>query len=175
MSASSGRRRSCRSGSSPTRRSRWCCAPCRAASSTSRSSRCIWRPGEARIGGDFYEAVDTPYGVRLLIGDVRGKGLSAVGAAAAVVSCFREAAYDEPDLGGVVRRLETSSTRYNAAFPPRSLPERFATALSPRSRTGAATSDILNCGHPPPLLLNAAGRSVSWSPPPPRRRSTSRS
>ncbi|GAA3052868.1 hypothetical protein GCM10020000_38090 [Streptomyces olivoverticillatus] len=34
---------------------------------------------EARIGGDFYEVVDTPYGVRLLIGDVRGKGLPAVG------------------------------------------------------------------------------------------------
>jgi hypothetical protein len=53
---------------------------------------------QARIGGDFYEAAATRYGVRLLIGDVRGKGLSAVGAASAVTSCFREAAYDEPDL-----------------------------------------------------------------------------
>jgi sigma-B regulation protein RsbU (phosphoserine phosphatase) len=30
---------------------------------------------DARIGGDLYAAVDTPFGVRLLIGDVRGKGL----------------------------------------------------------------------------------------------------
>ncbi|WP_435241682.1 PP2C family protein-serine/threonine phosphatase [Streptomyces cucumeris] len=29
---------------------------------------------EARIGGDFYEVLHTPHGVRLLIGDVRGKG-----------------------------------------------------------------------------------------------------
>ncbi|MFI0923721.1 hypothetical protein ACH4TP_07315 [Streptomyces sp. NPDC021012] len=45
---------------------------------------------EARIGGDFYEVVDTPYGVRLLIGDGRGKGLPAVGAAAAIVNAFRD-------------------------------------------------------------------------------------
>src|SRR5947207_1319488 len=26
---------------------------------------------EASVGGDFYEALETPYGVRLLVGDVR--------------------------------------------------------------------------------------------------------
>lgn len=30
---------------------------------------------EARIGGDLYALVSTPYGVRLIVGDVRGKGL----------------------------------------------------------------------------------------------------
>ena len=33
---------------------------------------------EASIGGNFYEALETPHGVRLLVGDVRGKGLDAV-------------------------------------------------------------------------------------------------
>jgi hypothetical protein len=30
---------------------------------------------EARIGGDLYALLPTPYGVRLIVGDVRGKGL----------------------------------------------------------------------------------------------------
>lgn len=109
---------------------------------------------EASIGGDFYEVVDTEYGVRLLIGDVRGKGLPAVGTAAAMVNCFREAAYDEADLVDVARRLEASSTRYNAAFPPEGLMERFATALLAEIPHGGGSIGILNCGHPPPLLLN---------------------
>lgn len=109
---------------------------------------------QARIGGDFYEAADTPYGVRLLIGDVRGKGLSAVGAAAAVISSFREAAHDEPDLRGITRRLETSITRYIAGHPGPDLPERFATALIAEVPPGGGHVRLLNCGHPPPLLVH---------------------
>ncbi|WP_326791926.1 serine/threonine-protein phosphatase [Streptomyces sp. NBC_00841] len=109
---------------------------------------------QARIGGDFYEAADTRYGVRLLIGDVRGKGLSAVGAASAVVNCFREAAYDEPDLRGIIHRLETSTARHSAAHPSQDLPERFATALLAEIPHGAGHVRLLNCGHPPPLLMH---------------------
>lgn len=109
---------------------------------------------EARIGGDFYEVADTPYGVRLLIGDVRGKGLPAVGAAAAIVNAFREAAYDETDMVAVARRMDASSTRYNAAFPADGATERFATALLVEIPHEGGHIDILNCGHPPPLLLN---------------------
>ncbi|MFI5669966.1 PP2C family protein-serine/threonine phosphatase [Streptomyces sp. NPDC051704] len=108
---------------------------------------------EARIGGDFYEAVDTPFGVRLLIGDVRGKGLPAVGAAAAIVNAFREAAYAEASMVEVARRLDASSNRYNAAFPEGSM-ERFATALLAEIPYGGGRIDILNCGHPPPLLVH---------------------
>lgn len=109
---------------------------------------------QARIGGDFYEAIGTPHGVRLLIGDVRGKGLSAVGAASAVISCFREAAYDEPDLQGIVHRLETTVTRHSAAFPVRDQPEHFATALLAEIPHGGGQLRLLNCGHPPPLIAH---------------------
>lgn len=112
---------------------------------------------EARIGGDFYEVADTRYGVRLLIGDVRGKGLPAVGAAAAIVNSFREAAYGEADLVSVARRLDASSARYNAAFPPEGPMERFATALLVEIPHRGGRLAILNCGHPPPLLLNGGG------------------
>ncbi|WP_229698776.1 PP2C family protein-serine/threonine phosphatase [Wenjunlia tyrosinilytica] len=109
---------------------------------------------QARIGGDFYEVVGTPYGVRLLIGDVRGKGLSAVGAASAVISSFREAAYDEPDLSGITHRLESSIIRHSAAFPGQDLPEHFATALVAEIPPGGGRLKLLNCGHPPPLLVH---------------------
>ncbi|MCL8011442.1 PP2C family protein-serine/threonine phosphatase [Streptomyces sp. AS02] len=109
---------------------------------------------QARIGGDFYEAIGTPHGVRVLIGDVRGKGLSAVGAASAVISCFREAAYDEPDLRGIVHRLETTVTRHSAAFPDHDQPEHFATALLAEIPLGGGRIRILNCGHPPPLIAH---------------------
>ncbi|MFD8546835.1 PP2C family protein-serine/threonine phosphatase [Streptomyces sp. NPDC059649] len=112
---------------------------------------------EARIGGDFYEVVDTRYGVRLLIGDVRGKGLPAVGAAAAIVNSFREAAHTEPDMASIARRLDATSTRYNAAFPPEGPLERFATALLAEIPHKSGHINILNCGHPPPLLLNRGG------------------
>ncbi|WP_234439781.1 PP2C family protein-serine/threonine phosphatase [Streptomyces bicolor] len=109
---------------------------------------------QARIGGDFYEAIGTPYGVRLLIGDVRGKGLSAVGAASAVIGCFREAAYDEPDLQGIIHRLETTVTRHSAAFPAQDQPEHFATALLAEIPHGGGHLRLLNCGHPPPLIAH---------------------
>ncbi|MGW1953315.1 PP2C family protein-serine/threonine phosphatase [Streptomyces sp. NPDC001920] len=109
---------------------------------------------QARIGGDFYEAIGTPHGVRLLIGDVRGKGLSAVGAASAVISCFREAAYDEPDLKGIIHRLETTVTRHSAAFPAHDQPEHFATALLAEIPHAGGRVRLLNCGHPPPLIAH---------------------
>jgi serine phosphatase RsbU (regulator of sigma subunit) len=108
---------------------------------------------EARIGGDFFEAVDTPAGVRLILGDVRGKGLSAVGAASAVTNSFREAAYDEPDLVRLARRLDTSLSRYTDARPGDDSGEQFATAVLVQISPAADRVELLSCGHPSPLLL----------------------
>ena len=76
-------------------------------------------PGRAvRLGqhrgvdrGDFYEALETPHGVRLLVGDVRGKGLDAVRLAGVVLGSFRDAAQDRPDLAEVAAALDRSVTR----------------------------------------------------------------
>lgn len=110
---------------------------------------------QARIGGDFYEAADTPYGVRLLIGDVRGKGLSAVGAAAAVINCFRENAYDQPDLTGLIHRMQITMTRYSAAIPAEDQQEHFATAVITEIPYGTGHVKVLNCGHPPPVFVRS--------------------
>ncbi|MFJ1615126.1 PP2C family protein-serine/threonine phosphatase [Streptomyces sp. NPDC088251] len=111
---------------------------------------------EARIGGDLYEAVPTTYGLRLVIGDVRGKGLLAVETAATLLGAFREAAHDEPDLADVVRRVETSMNRRSARLAGSDTGERFVTAVFaeiPRRHVVR----IVNCGHPPPLLIRSDG------------------
>ncbi|MFB9833349.1 PP2C family protein-serine/threonine phosphatase [Actinoallomurus acaciae] len=103
---------------------------------------------EARIGGDLYEVVTSPLGVRILVGDVQGKGLEAVETAAAVVGAFREAAYDEPDLTGVITRLQTSLDRVLSG-------ERFVTAVIAELRDTRIS--LMSCGHPPPLAIGVDG------------------
>lgn len=118
---------------------------------------------EARIGGDFYGLADTRYGVRLIIGDVRGKGLQAVGVASAVLGSFREAAYEEPDLALLARRLDTAVGRYDRAVPADDSPERFATAVLAEIPSRGSSARILSCGHPPALLL-CGGRVRALTP-----------
>ncbi|WP_067181811.1 PP2C family protein-serine/threonine phosphatase [Microtetraspora niveoalba] len=122
---------------------------------------------QARVGGDFYEALETPHGVRLIIGDVRGKGLPAVGVASAIVGSFREAAYDEPDLARLARRLDVSMNRYTMLLSGDDL-EYFATVLLAEFPDDGSVVEIVNCGHPSPLLLRAgAVREVTPTAPSP--------
>ncbi|MFF2524117.1 PP2C family protein-serine/threonine phosphatase [Streptomyces liangshanensis] len=109
---------------------------------------------QARVGGDFYAVADTAHGLRLIIGDVRGKGLDAVGVASAVLGSFREAAYDAPDLGVLARRLDTTVGRYEAAGPGPDASELFATAVLAEIPTHGSHARILSCGHPPVLLTH---------------------
>ncbi|MFI5686880.1 PP2C family protein-serine/threonine phosphatase [Streptomyces sp. NPDC051636] len=111
---------------------------------------------EARIGGDLYALVPTPYGVRLIVGDVRGKGLPAVGTAALVLGVFREAAYDEPDLLSVVGRIERSLARNLGD-------DDFVTAVV-AGYPSDGHLEIVNCGHAPPLLVRESGRVVAVEP-----------
>lgn len=119
----------------------------------------------AAVGGDLYEAVPTAYGIRLVIGDVRGHGLPALGAAAAVLGAFREAAYDEVALDGVLRRMERALGRYLRdrarsehpsscpAEPESPTAEEFVTVLLLQIAPDG-TLTALNCGHPWPYLLS---------------------
>ncbi|MFJ6857390.1 PP2C family protein-serine/threonine phosphatase [Streptomyces werraensis] len=100
---------------------------------------------EARIGGDLYALVPTPHGVRMIVGDVRGKGLPAVGTAALVLGVFREAAYDEPELLDVVGRIERSLARNLGG-------DDFVTAVV-AGCPEPGRLETVNCGHAPPLLI----------------------
>ncbi|MEU4147277.1 PP2C family protein-serine/threonine phosphatase [Streptomyces parvulus] len=112
---------------------------------------------EARIGGDLYEVVASPHGVRVIVGDVQGKGLDAVETAARVLGTFREAAYDEQDLVGLGRRLERSLARELDD-------EKFVTAIL--AEIGDDHRAVfLNYGHPAPLVVRGDGTAEFPEPP----------
>ncbi|MFE7559356.1 PP2C family protein-serine/threonine phosphatase [Kitasatospora sp. NPDC057500] len=150
---------------------------------------------EAQVGGDLYAAARTTTGTRLLIGDVRGKGLSSLGDAALLLGAFRAAAHLHADLPGLVGYLDGSiawdlaqlaeqqraqQTRLQEQprlqLPPllRQVPrppplgeaptaptaaeddsgESFITALVLDIPDDEAVVRLVDCGHPPPLLLH---------------------
>ncbi|KAB1139459.1 serine/threonine-protein phosphatase [Streptomyces luteolifulvus] len=112
---------------------------------------------EARIGGDLYEVVASPHGIRVIVGDVQGKGLAAVETAAVVLGAFREAAHDEPDLVGLGERLERSVARELGG-------EKFVTAVL--AEIGASHQAVfLNYGHPAPMVVRHDG-TVDFPQPP---------
>ncbi|SCL59648.1 Serine phosphatase RsbU, regulator of sigma subunit [Micromonospora citrea] len=125
--------------------------------SLSVAARYISSTATAEIGGDLYEAIDTPYGVRMIIGDVRGKGLDAVRLASIVLGSYRHVAYERADLRAIVTDLDRAVAR-NVGD------EDFVTAALVEERGGTLT--IVNCGHPPPLLLRR-GAVIPLEPPAP--------
>ncbi|MFF3492470.1 PP2C family protein-serine/threonine phosphatase [Streptomyces sp. NPDC002795] len=115
---------------------------------------------DARIGGDFYEAVPArDGGVRVVIGDVQGKGLGAVRTATVMLSAFRMSAHEAADLDEVAAKMSGALSR-------RGVDEQFVTAvlaeLAPSGRLA-----LLSFGHPPPLVVRADGSHELAHPPSP--------
>ncbi|MEU6374069.1 PP2C family protein-serine/threonine phosphatase [Streptomyces sp. NPDC046909] len=108
---------------------------------------------DAFIGGDLYAVQDSPYGVRLVAGDVRGKGMGAVAAVAVVIGAFREAAEQEKTLEAVAGRLERALAREGTRREGLDGFEGFTTAVLAELPHGDGLVRIVNRGHPPPLLL----------------------
>ncbi|BCY04975.1 PP2C family protein-serine/threonine phosphatase [Actinoplanes sp. L3-i22] len=121
------------------------------------SGRYISATAAADIGGDLYEALHTPYGVRIIIGDVRGKGLDAVRLASIVLGSYRHVAFERADLKSIVADLDRAVARSVGD-------EDFVTAALVEERGGTLT--IVNCGHPAPLLLRR-GQVIPLEPPAP--------
>ncbi|MEU7485857.1 PP2C family protein-serine/threonine phosphatase [Streptomyces sp. NPDC042319] len=134
----------------------------------------------ALIGGDLYDAVPTRYGLRVVIGDVRGHGLGAIGTVSVMLGCFREAVHDEPGLPGVLRRLDRTLARHLAERARAEHPacggvvtdspaaEEFVTVLLLQlAPSGEFTA--LNCGHPWPYRFSggAAEPAAEDGPLPP--------
>jgi sigma-B regulation protein RsbU (phosphoserine phosphatase) len=119
------------------------------------AGRYISATAAADIGGDLYEALNTPYGVRMIIGDVRGKGLDAVRLASIVLGSYRHVAYERADLRAIVADLDRAVARSVGE-------EDFVTAAMVEERGGTLT--IVNCGHPAPLLLRR-GEVIPLEPP----------
>ena len=106
-------------------------------------------------GGDIHDVMATPFGVRLLVGDVMGTGLPANRTGLSVLNAWRDLACTEPSLAGIAVRLQALIARSGH-------PERFVTALLANFPVESAGEDapaagswaeLVCCGHPPPLLL----------------------
>lgn len=110
---------------------------------------------EAVVGGDFYDAIDTPSGVRVLVGDVKGKGLDAVRLAARVVGAFRLAALRDDGLDEVARDLHECVSGGLAD-------EDFVTAVLVQI-SSVGTVEVVNCGHPPPIVISEAPKPLVLS------------
>jgi len=130
----------------------------------------------AHVGGDFYEVLATPFGVRAVIGDARGHGLPAIGMVAALLGSFREAAHQEPDLFGVLRRLDGALHRHlrerthgehpaaTGVAPLDPVAEEFATVQLVQLADDGAFQAV-NCGHPQPYLLGSCPRPLALGDP----------
>jgi serine phosphatase RsbU (regulator of sigma subunit) len=121
------------------------------------AARYVSAAAEALVGGDMYEVVARPGAVRLLIGDVRGKGLAAVRTATVVLGEFRAAAADIDDLSAVAGQLDRRVRSYLDE-------EDFVTALIAEVADDG-TYTVAICGHPPALLASRGTvRVVSGEP-----------
>ncbi|MFE0458367.1 PP2C family protein-serine/threonine phosphatase [Kitasatospora sp. NPDC058965] len=119
---------------------------------------------EAQIGGDLYAASRTATGTRLIIGDVRGKGLTSLGEAALLLGAFRAAAHLQSTLPELAAHLD-GSVSWDLAAAGEAEPdpaggradagESFITAVILDIPDHGGEIQVINCGHPPPLLLHA--------------------
>jgi serine phosphatase RsbU (regulator of sigma subunit) len=90
-----------------------------------------------------------------VVGDVRGSGLPAVDDTAVVVGAFRGAAYENLSLPGAVAH-NANASYWNMAQLAETDPEydeSFVIALGLDVCEEDHSVRLVNCGHPPPLLL----------------------
>lgn len=106
----------------------------------------------ARIGGDLVAVVETPHGVRALVGDVQGKGLEAVRLAGYVLGSFRERAHDVTTLDQLATALDTTVRRASLGQ------EVFVTAVLVQVDGATGAVEALSCGHPSPYLVAPGDR-----------------
>ncbi len=112
---------------------------------------------ETQIGGDLFAIARSAHsGTRVIIGDVRGKGMAAIGEASVVLGAFREGAHRCATLPELTAALEESfclnvedvaDTQYDPG-------EHFITALVLDIPDHGSQAQMISCGHPPPLLVH---------------------
>lgn len=125
------------------------------------SARYLSAAVEAQIGGDLYEVVQGQGSVRLLVGDVRGKGLSAVRTATVVLGEFRAAAAGSGDVAHVAREIDRRVQPYLVDT------EDFVTGVLVDIEPDGQLS-VVSCGHPAPVLFSERGveaMELDHSPP----------
>ncbi|MFF0793920.1 PP2C family protein-serine/threonine phosphatase [Streptomyces spiralis] len=115
------------------------------------------------IGGDLYAVARTGGSTRLVIGDVRGKGLATISDTAIALGAFRAAAHREMPLPELAAYVEDSVLWGLREFsePAEDAPERFVTAVLLDIPDERPVVHVISCGHPPPLLLRPGAATAT--------------
>lgn len=120
----------------------------------------FYRPGRERalLGGDFYDVVQTPSGVHLLIGDVSGHGPDEAALGVALRIAWRALVLAGLPGAEVLKGVQ------QLLLAERSDDERFATVAMVSLTEDLTRADVVLCGHPAPLLVR--GTEVEQLPVP---------
>jgi serine phosphatase RsbU (regulator of sigma subunit)/pSer/pThr/pTyr-binding forkhead associated (FHA) protein len=97
------------------------------------------------IGGDFFEAVNTPEGLAVVVADVSGKGVSA----ALLASILQGMVYSHLISGMALTDIVAAVNRF---FTYKHIGEKYATMIITRLRNDGEL-EYVNCGHVPPVWI----------------------
>ncbi len=97
------------------------------------------------IGGDFFEAVNTPDGLAVVLADVSGKGVSA----ALLASILQGMVYSQLISGMPLVEIVGAVNRF---FTYKHIGEKYATMIITRLRNDGDL-EYVNCGHIPPVWI----------------------
>jgi Stage II sporulation protein E (SpoIIE) len=123
---------------------------------------------DSKIGGDLYAVTRTRGSTRLVIGDVRGRGLASISDTAAMLGAFRALAHRQLPLPELTTYLE-GAVRWDATESAGSVidvGERFVTAVLADIPDHEPVVHLISCGHPPPLLLRGDATTALEVPEP---------
>ena len=123
---------------------------------------------DSTIGGDLYAVTRGAGSTRLVIGDVRGKGLASINSTAVMLGTFRALAHRQLPLPDLVAHLE-GAVRWDAtenAGPETDVGEGFVTAVVADIPDDEPVVRLVSCGHPAPLLLRHATATALTVPEP---------
>ena len=120
-------------------------------------SRYLSSDSTSEVAGDVVDVQATDRGARIMVGDVDGRGLSAVPLASIMLASFREACERSGlSLLEVARAVDEAVAVLGAQG-------QSATAVI-MDVDDRGWAEVVNCGHPPPLRCDAGGRVTSLSP-----------
>lgn len=106
--------------------------------------------GRTEVGGDFYDILPVEGGTALFVGDVMGRGVTAAAAMAQMRAAIRSYVALDPSPETVVRRLDTMFETYDYS--------QLVTLVYVWADTENDRLEVVNAGHPPPVVLHADGR-----------------
>jgi PAS domain S-box-containing protein len=106
--------------------------------------------GRTEVGGDFFDVVPLSGGrLVMFVGDVMGRGVRAAAAMAQMRAAVRAYVSVDPDPLQVLTKLDGLFTTYDVS--------RMVTMVYLVADTATGRTSVVNAGHPPPVVLRAAG------------------